>query len=221
MTKDKEMKTIIQAIADFQRSAPIVLKTANNPFFKSKYADLPAVWHAIKDLMAENGLAVVNMNTIIDGAEYLETRVYHTGGEYLSSTSKLSPVKNDPQSVGSAITYMRRYALMSLLGLVADDDDDGNAASGKQDTKLKQQEKQSKPPEPVYTEEEKAIRAAAKTRLDPIFEAVKIAKDEKALDMVLSLQKKALESMPKDMSDWLYKQAELKRHSFLPSLMGG
>ncbi len=207
MTQGKE-KTLIQAIAEFQKSAPIILKSATNPFFKSKYADLPAVWHTIKDLMANNGLAVVNLNTIIDGVEYLETRVYHTSGEYLSSTSRLAPVKNDPQSVGSAITYMRRYALMSLLGLVADDDDDANAASGKQ---VKQKESK---PEP--TEEEKKARDEAIERSKPIAEAIKSSKDEKQLDTILKLQKDVIDNLPEDLRKRIMDISDQKRIGFSP-----
>jgi len=207
-----EKKTLIQSIADFQKSAPIILKSATNPFFKSKYADLPAVWHTIKDLMAENGLAVVNLNVIIEGQEYLETRIYHTGGEYLSSVSKLAPVKNDPQSVGSAITYMRRYALMSLLGLVADDDDDANAASGKNtNTTPKQAEK---PKETKPTPEEQAEIEKHKPTCDLIFDAVKSAKDVTALDMLMKVRKDDIEKFPAKMKEWLYGQADIKRGGF-------
>lgn len=186
MTEKKEnkieTKTLIQAIAEFQKSAPIILKSATNPFFKSKYADLPAVWHTIKDLMSANGLAVVNLNVIIEGQEYLETRIYHTGGEYLSSVSRLAPVKSDPQSVGSAITYMRRYALMSLLGLVADDDDDANQASGK--TKVeKPVEKQ-----PVKLEGDALL----------IADAMNSATSEKMLTQIGTVRKGDIDKMPDD-----------------------
>lgn len=208
MTQGKD-KTLIQAIAEFQKSAPIILKSATNPFFKSKYADLPAVWHTIKDLMSANGLAVVNLNVIIEGVEYLETRIYHTSGEYLSSVSRLAPVKSDPQSVGSAITYMRRYALMSLLGLVADDDDDANAASGKT---TKQVEKQT----PEASPEEKKARDEAIERSKPIAEAIKSSKDEKQLDTILKLQKETIEKLPEDLKKRILDIAEQKRIGFNP-----
>jgi len=203
-----EKKTLIQSIADFQKSAPIILKSATNPFFKSKYADLPAVWHTIKDLMAENGLAVVNLNVIIEGQEYLETRIYHTGGEFISSVSKLAPVKSDPQSVGSAITYMRRYALMSLLGLVADDDDDANAASGKAAP--------VKPKAPEPSAEEKAARDGAIERSKPIADALKSSKDLVQLDMVLKLQKDVIDKLPEDLKKRILDIAEQKRIGFSP-----
>lgn len=204
----KETKTLIQAIAEFQKSAPIILKSATNPFFKSKYADLPAVWHTIKDLMADNGLAVVNLNVIIEGLEYLETRIYHTSGEYLSSVSRLSPVKSDPQSVGSAITYMRRYALMSLLGLVADDDDDANAASGK--TPVKQAEK---PKAHELSADEKATRDEAIERSKPIAEAIKSSKDERQVDTILKLHKETVDKLPDDLKKRIFDIAEQKRLS--------
>lgn len=210
----KETKTLIQSITEFQKAAPIILKSATNPFFKSKYADLPAVWHTIKDLMATNGLAVVNLNTIIEGVEYLETRIYHTSGEYLSSVSKLNPVKNDPQSVGSAITYMRRYALMSLLGLVADDDDDANAASGKNTNTPTKQAEKPKPPEP--SEVEKAARDDAIERCKPIADALKSSKDTKQLDTILKLQKETIDKLPDDLKKRILDIADERRTSFSP-----
>ena len=204
-------KTLIQAIAEFQKAAPIILKTANNPFFKSKYADLPAVWHTIKELMAKNELAVVNMNVINEGVEYLETRIYHSSGEFISSTSRLAPVKNDPQAVGSAITYMRRYALMSLLGLVADDDDDANAASGKTE---KPKPKDQAKPEP--SPEEKAARDAAIEKSKPIADAIKSAKDEKTLDQILKIQADTIASLPEDLKNRVLEIANQKRIGFSP-----
>lgn len=208
----KENKTLIQAIADFQKAAPIILKSATNPFFKSKYADLPAVWHTIHDLMSSNGLAVVNMNVIIDGVEYLETRIYHTSGDYISSTSRLAPVKNDPQSVGSAITYMRRYALMSLLGLVADDDDDGNAASGNNQKQQKQEKpKQEKTKAEIEAEliEKYGEEAIGTSKL--IIDAIRSAKDEKVIDTIEKVRKADIDKLPEEVRGWIEKAAQRKR----------
>jgi hypothetical protein len=66
---------------------------------------------------------------LIEGNSVLETTLYHTSGEWISGTQLVNPVKNDPQGLGSAITYARRYSLSAILGLVSDDDDDANTAT--------------------------------------------------------------------------------------------
>ncbi|AEK09973.1 Erf-like ssDNA annealing protein [Mycobacterium phage Rey] len=112
-----------------------VAKDTANPFFKSKYADLPAVKAEAQPVLAKHGLAVIQEPgfQVIDGKinDTLTTIVVHSSGQAKASTMVLRPVKNDPQAQGSAITYAKRYAFMAVLGLVADEDDDGNAASGR------------------------------------------------------------------------------------------
>lgn len=107
-------------------------KDAANPFHKSKYADLASVWDAVRLPLAENGLSVVQL--IADapaGHIRLVTIILHSSGQKIESAFNM-PVKDagNPQAVGSALTYARRYALMAALG-VAPEDDDGNAATTK------------------------------------------------------------------------------------------
>jgi hypothetical protein len=105
-------------------------KDSNNPFFKSKYADLASVVAASRPHLAKNGLSVIQQITVDnDGKRLLVTILGHSSGQYISSRVGLNPIKEDMQSLGSAITYMRRYAYASLVGVVADDeDDDGEVA---------------------------------------------------------------------------------------------
>ena len=95
-----------------------------------RYADLPGVLDVVRPELAKHGLAVVQCPCELDGEAALTTVLAHgASGEWLETTIKLRPVQGDPQSVGSALTYARRYALLSLFGIAADDDDDGKAAS--------------------------------------------------------------------------------------------
>lgn len=118
------------ALAKAQGEFKPVAKTTSNPFFKSKYADLASVVEMAQPILAKHGLAVVQVPEIAnDGGDVLTTVITHSSGEYIGSSMRLYPVKNDPQAQGSAITYARRYAYCALLGIVSDDDDDGNAAT--------------------------------------------------------------------------------------------
>lgn len=103
-------------------------KDSTNPHFRSKYADLESVWQGCRDALTSNGLSVVQMPAFEDGICVLYTQLIHSSGEWIRSRSAAPIVKQDPQAVGSAITYLRRYALAAVAG-VCPEDDDGNAAS--------------------------------------------------------------------------------------------
>jgi len=130
--QSKEIAKLVTALAKVQGELRGYREDSNNPFFRSKYGDLSSVWAAIRQPLADNGLAVVQ--TLIDGNGdnriRLKTTLAHTSGEWISGVLSLRPVKDDPQAVGSAITYARRYSLAAIVG-VAPEDDDGEAAQGR------------------------------------------------------------------------------------------
>lgn len=131
------MKTsteITNITADFlvaQKEIKGAVKNATNPYFNSKYADLTAVIDACKKELNKNGIAVLQP---IDGMS-VETILVHFSGEWFSS---LTPIvcksQNDPQALGSAISYARRYGLQSMV-LMPAEDDDGNNATDKESAK--------------------------------------------------------------------------------------
>lgn len=124
--KSDSILNIAKALLTFSVKIGKIKKDANNPFFKSKYAPLPQIQDAIAEPLQESGLVL----TQIPAGEGLITMLLHAEtGEYIMATSEMKPVKNDPQSIGSAITYHRRYSIAALLNLNIDEDDDGNAAS--------------------------------------------------------------------------------------------
>ena len=99
-------------------------KDAANPFFKSSYADLASVWAACRAPLAANGLSVIQTTGIdADGRAQLITTLAHSSGEWISGHYPVRPVKDDPQGLGSAITYARRYALSAMVGIAPEDDD--------------------------------------------------------------------------------------------------
>lgn len=102
------------------------IKDSTNPFFNSTYADLASVWDAVRGPLTRNGLAVIQTTEIGEQVE-LVTTLAHKSGEWVRGSCPIFAKALDPQSVGSAITYARRYGLASIVG-VAQIDDDGNAA---------------------------------------------------------------------------------------------
>jgi len=107
-----------------------VPKTANNPYFKSKYAPLDAIVDATRPVLAKHGLAIQQNPVFRDGCAGVITTITHKSGHSTLSELVLPLKDQSPQGVGSAITYARRYALAAVLGLATEDDDDGNASSG-------------------------------------------------------------------------------------------
>lgn len=127
-------KTIHEAVFNLQQEAPSIGKGTDNPFFKSKYADLPSIWDAIKPLLKKNKIYVSNKTYHEDGQDFIKTSiVFVPTGEALESVSRIMLSKATSQEYGSCMTYMRRYALSALLGIVTDEDDDGNKATQAQE----------------------------------------------------------------------------------------
>jgi hypothetical protein len=122
MEKSPDIKNLAIALCAFQGEVETITKTATNPYFKSKYADLPDILAAIRLPLVNNGLSFVQFPK---GKYGLETMLMHTSGEWLSESYEMVPSKNDPQGAGAVITYQRRYALGAILGLNIDIDTDG------------------------------------------------------------------------------------------------
>lgn len=103
---------------------------SDNPFHKSKYANFTAIVKSSRPALTRHGLSVIQR--IIphdDGFPYLCTMLLHTSGEYLESMVKIAPAKQDPQSFGSCLSYLKRYSYASIVGVICDDeDDDGEVA---------------------------------------------------------------------------------------------
>jgi hypothetical protein len=125
MEKSESIVEISKALNEFQFAVKNVSKDGNNPFFKSKYATLENVISTAKHAMYVNGLSFAQF----PDADGLYTVIMHTSGEWIGAHANLELKGHTPQDQGSAITYMRRYALSAALGLATEDDDDGNAAS--------------------------------------------------------------------------------------------
>lgn len=142
LQKSESIKNLMKALFVFNEKVPKIEKKSINPYFRSKYAGLPDILDAIKEPLKESGLVI---SQPLD-EESMTTILCHVdSAEYIISTSKMKPVKEDPQAMGSAITYQRRYAIASILNLNIDDDDDGNAASHVLQSKETKVKKEVKP----------------------------------------------------------------------------
>ena len=134
INQSEQITNLAAALLKAQRDIGSALKKADNPYFKSKYADLGAVIDAVKGPLNDHGitfLQAVDCHEIGDHA-VIDTILLHESGQYLSTRTPIFCSKtNDPQAFGSGISYSKRYALQALLGLPTEDDD-GEKAMGRQ-----------------------------------------------------------------------------------------
>lgn len=118
------MKELLTALAKVKKEVGVLSKTETNPFFKSKYFDINSLIQQVEPLLEKNGLVL--LQPILNGV--VTSEIWHVETAQKVSSEINLGIINDPQKLGSAITYYRRYTLQSLLGLQAEDDD-GNKAS--------------------------------------------------------------------------------------------
>ena len=134
MTHSEQINELSAALAKAQGQIQGAKKDSTNPHFKSDYADLASVWDACRQALSGNGLSVAQSAENSEHGYGVTTLLMHSSGQWLRGTLYLKPMKDDPQGAGSALTYARRYALSSMIG-IAPEDDDANAASEKPSSK--------------------------------------------------------------------------------------
>lgn len=133
MEKSEQIIELAKALSLFQTKMDKIDKTEVNPFYKSRYAGLPSILEAIQIPMSESGLV---FSQHPDKGELTTILIHAETGQYMMSSYEIHPVKVDPQGIGSAITYAKRYALTAILGLNVDEaDNDGNEQLGKENWK--------------------------------------------------------------------------------------
>lgn len=130
MNKSESIKELAGALAKAQAEMPVVKMDAKNPFLKYKYATLGALINACRPVLAKNELSVVQL-PVNDGDKIgVATTLIHSSGEWLEDTVFISTDEqkglSTVQTVGVAITYLRRYSLASLLAMYADEDTDAS-----------------------------------------------------------------------------------------------
>ena len=128
ISHSENLADLAGALNKAQATMRNALTVGVNPHFHSKYATLESVWDACRGPLTENGLSVVQLPGFEDGRATLDTMLLHTSGQWIRATAGTPISKQDPQGVGSAITYLRRYALMAVTS-ISPEDDDGNGAA--------------------------------------------------------------------------------------------
>jgi len=139
MKTSESIKELSTALSKAQAEIKGAEKDADNPFFNSSYATLDSVWQACRAALTKQGLSVAQGAEGDGDTVKVVTRLMHSSGEWIESELTVKPMKMKsdrtdtekvvtPQSLGSALTYARRYSLAAMVG-VAPEDDDGNAAS--------------------------------------------------------------------------------------------
>lgn len=169
------MQKIATAFVKAKKEFSPALKDKTNPAFRSKYADLGACLEAVNDALLNNGIALVQRTSEDSTGVTVETVFLHESGETMESGKLHVPAaKQDPQGYGSALTYARRYSLMTACG-IAPEDDDGNTAT---DAKRKQD---AAPP---------AMDMSPKAIAKRLADGVKAGDAEGACDYLISLDDK-------------------------------
>lgn len=124
-SRSDDLKDLFAALAKAQSEMQTAGLRSENPYFKSKYADLAEIVRVSRPALTKNGLSVIQQ--ILpneDGQNILHTILTHSSGQWIESRMRILPSKPDVQSLASYITYLRRYSYAALCGIVASNEDD-------------------------------------------------------------------------------------------------
>jgi len=167
MERSESVVNLARALLEAQKGLDPAKRDALNPYHQSTYADLTSIWSACHKPLGDNGLTIIQ-TTSWDEAHplILETTLLHTSGEWVRGKLAMKPVKDDPQSIGSAITYARRYALSAIIGVCTEEEDDD--AEGAMDRKGKAAKKATPNKQTAAPKEEASPTAESKGHECPI-----------------------------------------------------
>lgn len=128
ITMSPQLNELFGALSKAQSTIEFASKDKSNPFHKSKYADLASIWEACRSSLCKNGLSIIQIPQNRDDKLFLVSILGHSSGQWIRGEVEIPLAKKDPQSIGSAITYFRRYMLSAMVGVAPNDDDDGEKA---------------------------------------------------------------------------------------------
>lgn len=213
---------IAAALAKAQGAMKPAIKDSQNPHFKSSYADLASAWEACRAALAANGLAVIQGPESDDGSLVsVTTCLMHSSGQWCESDLRLRVAKADAQGLGSLVTYLRRYALMAMVG-IAPDDDDGNAAAqmGQKSTPKPRQDAPPPPPRATQPDAEDG-RAKARAWLDNVLPKVKEVDSQQALNRFTDTNRATIDKLNELYPDLYAELDEALAHTVESFLSGG
>jgi hypothetical protein len=155
MSHSENINELAAALSKAQGEMQAAIKDKVNPFFKSSYADLGSVWDAARPVLSKHGLCIMQTTELSPDRNQviMVTTLAHISGQWMKSYLPLNPPRNDCQGMGAAITYLRRYSLSALVGVVCDDEDDGETAVGRGNTNPPKQNNQISAPAPSQKEQ--------------------------------------------------------------------
>lgn len=215
MQKSESIAALAAALAEAQGEVENATKNSQNPHLKNRYANLAEILNTVRPVLSRHGLAVSQHPSYSDGMVHVETIMIHKSGEWMSSTISTPVQKPDPQGVGSACTYARRYSLAAIVGL-SQEDDDGHAASKPKPGPAPQQKPSPQPatqpptPKPLITDSQRkhlmAIYGGA-PRADRLADANEILR--KASPSWQDVQ--SFSDLTASAADYLIKQLEAMR----------
>lgn len=205
----QDVGDLAAALSKAQAEIKGAMKDSDNPFFKSKYADLASVWEACRTALTNHGIAVMQGPTVETNVLTVTTLMLHTSGQWARSALSTTLKDQSPQVVGSATTYLRRYGLAAMAGVAPADDDDGNAAQGNVGEGKKAFTRGGRGPEPTVKEQEATIANAPYGAREVAKAAAKLEPEEpwvpqsfKALmELRAALPAEVRDQIPMDESD--------------------
>jgi hypothetical protein len=178
MNRSESIATFAGALAKAQAEMQNAAKDAANPHFKSRYADLASIWDACRAALTKHGLCVVQTPATEGTKVSIITTIFHASGEWISSELATQAADAKPQSIGSALTYLRRYALAAMAGVAPEEsDDDGEAAQGRNGgySRAAQQPRPASSVEQQLSISQQLIAAKTRDEMTAVYER---AKDE-------------------------------------------
>lgn len=145
--KSESIQQLAVALVKFNGEVSRISKDAANPFFKSNYATLDNIIDEVRPILTKHGLSILQLPGGDGENVVMKTMILHESGEWIESDPLIMrPVKNDPQSMGSCVTYARRYSLAAILSLNTGEDDDGNKATHTTSPQGREPQRQGNPP---------------------------------------------------------------------------
>jgi len=184
-----DVAALATALAAAQAEIQPAVKDSTNPHFKAQFASLASVWAAIRPALGKHGLAVVQQPSASDSGVSVRTVLLHQDGGWIASECSALARDGSPQAVGSVITYLRRYGLAAMVGVVADEDDDANAGQSDKPQRTRKPA-EPKPPEPEPEHGSEPATAAQYEMLDEAIQNRLITDDER--DAVVKETQKGL-----------------------------